>query len=56
MTQDKATDLSLDAEEGGRKPLERLLLGENSITGTLRLIGYMLVFAVLFGTLFHLLG
>jgi len=40
---------------GERKSIERLILGDDSISGTLRLIGYIVAFAVVFGSLFHFL-
>ncbi len=39
-------------EHAGHKDWERLILGENGIAGTLRMIGYIAVFALIFGTLF----
>ena len=35
---------------------ERLLLGDNSIGGTLRVLVYIVIFVVVFGTLFSVLG
>jgi len=33
--------------------IERMLLGEDSIQGTARLLGFVLVFILVFGTLFY---
>jgi len=43
------------ATETHRIDLERLMLGENSISGTIRMLVYIGVFALVFGTLFSLM-
>ena len=52
MSDSKATDTPQAVENAGHKDWERLILGENGIAGTLRMIGYIAVFALIFGTLF----
>jgi len=44
------------SEHAVRKGWERILLGENSIAGTFRMIGYILAFVVVFGALFYFAG
>jgi hypothetical protein len=56
MTEHKATETPEAVNAAGHKAWERVLLGEDSISGTLRLIGYIVGFVVIFGSLFHVLG
>jgi hypothetical protein len=56
MNDAKATETSQAVTAAGHKPWERVLLGEDSVSGTLRLISYILAFVVVFGSLFHFLG
>jgi hypothetical protein len=56
MDEDKGTDTPQAVHRAGYKDWERLLLGVNGIVGTVRLILYALVFALVFGSLFHFLG
>jgi hypothetical protein len=55
MTDSKATQVQQDIEQAGHRDWERLILGENGIAGTLRMIAYIAVFALIFGTLFSIL-
>lgn len=56
MHDDKGTDTPQAIERAGHKDWERLILGENSINGTLRVVAYILAFVVVFGTLFQFSG
>jgi hypothetical protein len=56
MNDNKATATPQAVTAAGHKSWERVLLGDDSIRGTLRLIGYMLGFVLVFGTLFYLFG
>jgi len=55
MSDSKATQVQQDIEQVGHRDWERLILGENGIAGTLRMIAYIAVFALIFGTLFSIL-
>lgn len=48
------TDATL--RERAQGAAERVLLGSNSIDGTVRVLGFILLFVVVFGTLFHFAG
>jgi hypothetical protein len=50
-----STETPQEIERAGHKDWERLVLGENGIAGTLRLIVYIAAFALVFGSLFHFL-
>lgn len=54
MTEGKGTETPQKIEALGHRDWERAILGGNGIAGTLRLIVYIAVFALLFGTLFYL--
>jgi hypothetical protein len=56
MSDSKATETPQAIEHAGNKDWERVILGENGIAGTLRVIGYIAVFALVFGTLFSVIG
>jgi hypothetical protein len=56
MSDSKATETPQAIEHAGHKDWERAILGENGISGTLRVIGYIAVFALVFGTLFSFIG
>ncbi|HHY48749.1 MAG TPA: hypothetical protein GYA10_03270 [Alphaproteobacteria bacterium] len=49
---DKATDTPTAVQRAGHKDWERAVLGENGLVGTIRLIVYIAVFAIIFGTIF----
>lgn len=52
---DKATDTPQAVEHAGHKDWERLILGANGISGTVRMLVYIVGFALVFGTLFYLM-
>ena len=56
MNDSKGTATPQTVEAIGHKDWERVVLGENGIAGTARMIGYILAFALIFGTLFHFAG
>lgn len=56
MTMEKGTETPQAIEDAGHRTWERVILGENSIAGTLRMIAYILAFVVVFGTFFHFAG
>lgn len=49
------TETPQEVEREGHTDWERLVLGPNGIAGTVRLIVYIAVFALVFGTLFYFL-
>jgi hypothetical protein len=51
MNDAKATETPLAVERAGHKDWERLILGANGITGTIRMIVYIAVFALVFGSI-----
>jgi hypothetical protein len=53
MSDDNGTDTPQAIERAGHKNWERLVLGENGIAGTLRLIVYIAAFALVFGSIFY---
>jgi hypothetical protein len=53
LTPDKGTDTPQAVERVGHKDWERVVFGENGIAGTLRMLGYIALFALVFGTLFY---
>ncbi len=53
MNDAKATETPQVIERAGHKDWERLVLGANGILGTLRLIVYIALFAVVFGSIFY---
>jgi hypothetical protein len=53
---DKATETPEAVERAGHKTWERVILGENSIAGTMRVIVYIAIFVALFGTIFAFLN
>ena len=54
MDESKGTETPQAIERAGHKDWERLVLGENGIAGTIRLVVYALAFALVFGSLFYL--
>ena len=50
---DKGTETPQAIEDAGHRDWERVILGENGIAGTLRLVAYIAVFALIFGTVFY---
>ena len=50
---DKGTMTPQATERAGHTDWERVVLGKNGLSGTLRMIAYALAFAIVFGTLFH---
>lgn len=55
MDDSKGTATPQAIERTGHKTWERLILGENSINGTLRVVLYIGLFVVVFGLLFQFL-
>ena len=55
-TDDKATDTTEAVIRAGHKRWERVLLGDNSVEGTFRMLIYIALYVVVFGTLFHFAG
>ena len=55
-TDDKATDTTEAVIRAGHKRWERVLLGDNSVEGTFRVLIYIALYVVVFGTLFHFAG
>jgi hypothetical protein len=53
MNDSKATDTPQDVERAGHKDWERVVLGQNGISGTVRMLVYIMLFAVIFGSLFY---
>lgn len=53
MDDDKRTGTSLATEGAGHNNWERVVLGQNGISGTLRMIVYIGAFALIFGSLFY---
>ena len=53
MTDDKGTETPQTVEAIGHSDWERTILGENGISGTVRMVVYILAFALVFGTIFH---
>jgi len=53
MNDAKATDTPRAIERAGHMDWERLVLGENGIAGTIRMIVYIAAFALVFGSLFY---
>ena len=56
MSEGKATDTPQAIEAIGHRDWERVVLGENGIAGTVRLLVYIVVFALVFGTIFYFAG
>lgn len=56
MTTDKGTETPQTVEAIGHTDWERTILGPNGISGTVRMIVYILAFALVFGTLFYFAG
>jgi hypothetical protein len=54
LSDDKATDTPQAIKHAGHKDWERLILGQNGISGTLRMIIYIVAFALIFGSVFYL--
>ena len=52
MNDIKGTETPQAIERAGHKDWERLILGENGISGTIRMVLYIVLFALVFGTLF----
>ena len=53
MDESKGTDTPQAIERAGHKDWERVVLGENGIAGTIRIVAYALAFALVFGTIFY---
>jgi hypothetical protein len=53
MSDDKGTETPQAIERAGHKNWERVVLGENGISGTIRLVVYIAGFALLFGSIFY---
>jgi hypothetical protein len=53
MNEDKGTETPQAIERVGHKQWERLVLGENGISGTIRMIVYIALFALVFGSMFY---
>jgi hypothetical protein len=53
MNEDKGTETPQALQRVGYKDWERLILGENGLAGTLRLIVYIAAFALVFGSIFY---
>jgi hypothetical protein len=53
MNDSKATDTPQDVERAGHTDWERLILGPNGIAGTVRMLIYIVLFAVVFGSIFY---
>jgi hypothetical protein len=56
MTAEKGTETPQTIEAIGHRDWERAILGDNSIAGSLRIIAYIAVFVVVFGSIFHFAG
>lgn len=56
MNDSKGTATPQTVEAIGHKDWERVILGENGIHGTVRVLLYIVAFALVFGTVFHLAG
>lgn len=56
MSDNKETDTPQAIERAGHKDWERRVLGENGIAGTIRLVIYIALFALIFGSLFYFTG
>jgi hypothetical protein len=56
MNDAKATATPQAVEHAGHKGWERLILGENSIAGTVRILLYIVAFVGIFGSLFAFLN
>ena len=50
---DKGTTTPQATEWAGDTDWERIVLGDNGLSGTVRLVAYALAFALVFGTLFY---
>ena len=55
MNGEKGTETPQAIERAGHKDWERVVLGENGIAGTVRLIVYIAAFALIFGSIFYFL-
>jgi hypothetical protein len=53
MNDIKGTETPQAIERIGHSGWERLILGENGISGTVRMLVYIVLFALVFGTLFY---
>ena len=56
MTTEKGTETPQTTEAIGHRDWERAILGDNSIAGTLRVVAYIAVFVLVFGSIFHFVG
>lgn len=56
MTTEKGTETPQTIEAIGHRDWERAILGDNSIAGTLRVVAYIAVFVLVFGSIFHFVG
>jgi hypothetical protein len=56
MDGNKETETPQAVQRAGYRDWERLLLGNNGIEGTIRLVLFAVLFALVFGSLFHVLG
>jgi hypothetical protein len=54
ISPDKGTATPQAIEPAGHKDWERIILGGNGVRGTFLMVGYVVVFAVVFGTIFYL--
>ena len=53
MNDIKGTETPQAIERIGHSGWERLILGENGISGTVRMLVYIALFALVFGSLFY---
>lgn len=53
MSDDKGTETPQAIEAAGHTDWERVILGENGISGTFRMVVYIAAFAVIFGSVFY---
>jgi len=56
MSDDKGTTTPQTIEATGHTDWERVLLGDNGIAGTLRMLIYIVGFALVFGSIFYFAG
>ena len=54
VNDDKAAEAPRAIDRAGHKTWERIILGENSVEGTARVLVYIIAFVVVFGTVFAL--
>lgn len=56
MSENKSTTTPDAIEAAGHTDWERVLLGDNGIAGTLRMLIYIVGFALVFGSIFYFAG